>query len=875
MAASVIFYRVLLRMCPREFRTNYGDQAIETFVEIAQRRAGRRGRLSAWSFFAAAYLDILMTALREHAAGIGSDVTYALRLMAKSWVSSAVVVVTLAVAIGVGATVFSAIEAVLLTPLPYDDPAQLVFIFDRPLDQPAAHGSETSLPNSVDWPQLAQSFSAMGSYANWTPTRTGLSVPQALPGQVVTGDFFRVLGVRPRLGRILSEVDARPGAPHTIVISESYWRQTFGGASDVIGKAVLLNDVSYRVVGVLPGEFVMPRAASLDGNTSDVFRALPNDASARDSHYLITIARLRPGFSAQAAQADMDRVAGLLRARFPVANANLAEHVVPMSAQLFGAARLMLSIALAAVVGIVLIACLNVSNILLGRIAERERELAVRLAVGATRRRLIGQLFVESAVLAVAGGTLGLGLCGLLVRVLPALRFDLPRIELVHVTPGVLLFTLGLTFACAIGIGTLPALTLTRARISCALDDAGRGGSGTRGKFTRSAVVVLELALALALVTGSGLLVRSFIAVSAIDIGFKYDGVVASNEIMLPARRYPTVASQLAFAHALDRSLEGQPDLQSPGLMVSTPLSNENYNAQEFRVEGRPRVAGAKSTVEYNAVTPGALQSLRLHLLRGRLINGGDTEHSPPVAVVTKAFARESFPSGNPIGQRIVIAYGANPPWGRTIVGVVDDFKMESLTEAPMAQVIVPLYQDMMPTFQVVGRTRASNERLASEISLAVRSIDRELPARHVNAYAAFVSGQRSSAWTAAILLGFIALIGLLLASLGTYGVVAYNVGQRAREFGIRRALGANAWAIASSVLVGVMTLCGAGILLGLALSAAGAKAISALLYHVSPFDPLTFTVVVLTLSATALGAAGVPALRATRVDPVAILRHD
>jgi putative ABC transport system permease protein len=874
MPASVTLYRALMRMCPREFRNNYGDQAVEAFAEYA-RCADRRGLPAAWSFAAAAYSDILMTALREHATGIGNDVAYALRLMAKSWVSSAIVVVTLAIAIGIGATVFSAIEAVLLAPLPYADSTQLVFIFDRPFDQPAAHGAETSLPNALDWPHLAKSFSAMGSYANWNPTRTGASVPQALPGQVVTGDFFRVLGVRPRLGRILSESDARPGAPHTIVISESYWREAFGAASDVVGKAVLLNDISYRVVGVLPGDFAMPRAASLGGYTSDVFRALPSNASDRDSHYLITVARLRAGVSQQAAQADMDRVAGLLRARFPIANANLAEHVVPMSVQLFGSARLTLAIALAAVVGIVLIACLNVSNILLGRIAERERELAVRLAVGASRRRLIGQLLVESAVFAAAGGTLGLGLCGLLVRVLPALGFNLPRIVFAHVTPNVLLFTLAVTCACAIVIGTLPALTLTRSRISGVLEDGGRGGSGARGKLTRSATVVLELALALTLVTGSGLLVRSFIALSAIDIGLRYDDVIASNEIMLPLHRYPTVAAQLAFAHALVRSLQALPDVESPGLMVSTPLSNENYNAEEFRIEGHPRVSGGKQTVEYNAVTPGALRSLRVHLLRGRLIDDQDTERSAPVAIVTKAFARQKFPSGNPLGQRIVIAYGANPPWGRTIVGVVDDFKMESLTEAPMAQVVVPLYQDVTPTFQIVGRTHATSARLASEISLAVRSIDRDLPARHVNAYAAFISGQRSSASTAALLLGFIALVGLLLAGLGTYGVVAYNVGQRAREFGIRRALGANAWTIASSVLVQVVSLSGAGIVLGFALSAAGSKAISALLYRVSPFDPLTFAVVAVTLLTTALGAAAAPALRATRVDPMATLRHD
>jgi hypothetical protein len=344
---------------------------------------------------------------------------------------------------------------------------------------------------------------------------------------------------------------------------------------------------------------------------------------------------------------------------------------------------------------------------------------------------------------------------------------------------------------------------------------------------------------------------------------------------MLPLRRYPTPASQLAFAHALVARLAALPDLQSPGLMVSTPLSGENYNAEEYRIAGRPLDPKHKQTVEYNAVTPGGLQSLGLHLLQGRPIGDGDTELSAPVAIVTKAFVRRNFPNRNPIGQRIVIAYGANPSWGRTIVGVVDDFKMESLTEAPMAQVIVPFYQDVMPMFQVVGRTRGDAAQVSAEISQAIGSVDREIPGRRAGSYAAFISQQRSSASTAALMLGFMALVGLMLAGLGTYGVVTYTVGRRAREFGIRRALGAKAWTIASSVFVQVATLLLAGTIVGFVLSAAGATAISSLLYRVSPFDPPTFLAVAATLAVVAFGAALFPAVRAMRIDPAAVLRHE
>lgn len=875
MNAAAALFRLLVATCPVEFRQNYGAQMVETFVAAAQSGRTEHGTAAVWAFALSAYADVLATSFREHGSNICKDVVYALRLIAKSWVSSAVIVATLAIAIGIGATVFSAIEAVLLAPLPYDEPGQLVFIFDRLTDTPTAHGSETSLPNTLDWPKLAQSFQGMGSFANWLPTRTGISNPTTLGGEAVTGRFFSALGIKPRLGRLLSNADAQPGAARTLVISESYWRQAFDASPSAIGKTLRLNDLAYRIVGVLPSNFAMPKTSAFGGAAADVYRALSNAASPRDSHYLITIARLRRGVTPAAAQADMNRVAALLRARFPAANAHLAQHVIPLEDELFGSARLMLAIALAAVVGIVSIACLNVSNILLGRIDQRERELAIRLAVGASRRRLIAQLTIENSVFAMLGGLLGLGLCALLVPLLPRLGFDIPRIGEVHVSPLVGLFVAGVTAACAMTIGTLPALTLRSAHIAGVLKDGGRGGSDARGKVMRSATVVFELALALTLVTGSGLLVRSFIALTAVDVGFKYDDVVASGTVILPLKRYPTVGSQLAFAHALVGGLKALPDLQSAGLMVSTPLSNENYNAEAFRIMGRAPVIGRQQDVEYNAVTPGALASLRLKLLRGRSLDEHDSDEAAPVALVTNAFARENFPTSDPIGQRIVIAYGKNPPWGRRIVGIVDDFKMESLTEDPMAQVIVPLYQDMSPTFQIVGRSRAGHAVLGDEISRTIRAIDHQLPARRVTAYAGYLAGQRSGASTAALLLGFMALVGLLLASIGTYGVVAYSVGRRTREFGIRRALGATAWVIASAVIRQALVLCAAGIVLGFTFSFAGSSVLATMLYRVSPLDPLTFVTVAATLLLVAAGAALAPAWRATRADPVTALRHE
>jgi putative ABC transport system permease protein len=868
-------FRAFVGTCPRDFRRNYGAQTIETFRETAKHRNAEGGASAAWTFMMSAYADILWTSFREHTTMIGKDIGYALRLIGKSWGSSAIVIGTLAIAIGIGAAVFSAIDTVLIAPLPYQDPSRLVFIFDRPLNTPGAHGTETSLPNSEDWPKLTHSFSSMGSFANWIPTRTDMRIPETLAGQVVTAGFFDTLGVRPRLGTLFSEGDFRRGAQHTVVISGSYWRKSFDASPNAIGKSISLNDVSYRIVGVLPADFVMPMTQAFGGASRDVYRTLAVDSTPRNSRYLITVGRLRPGVMLQAAQTDMDRVAASLRAHFPADNEGVAQHVIPFQEELFGSARFMLAIAFAAFVGTLLIACLNVSNILLGRIAKREHELAIRLSVGASYRRLVAQLLVESSVFAVLGGAFGLAFSALLVRLASGLELDIPRLAQVRVSPIVLLFTLVVTTLCAVAIGLVPALTLTNAHISGVLKDAGRAGSSARGKLVRSVTIVLEVALALTLVTGSGLLVRSFVALTSVDVGFDYDGVVASNTIILPRRRYPTIASQLTFAHALVARLNALPDLHSPGLMVSTPLSNENYNSEEFRIVGRPRASGRPKDVEYNAVTPGGLQSLRVRLLRGRLIDERDDAGSEPIAVVTKAFARENFPGGDPLGQRVVIAFDQIPSWGRKIVGIVDDFKMQSLTEPPLPQIVVPLYQDMSTSFQIVARSGANHAGLENEITLATRSIDRKLSARRVESYADYVAGQRSSTSTAGLLLGFMALIALLLATIGTYGVVAYGVGQRAREFGVRRALGANAWAILSNVLGQALLLAGAGAMLGFVFSLAGSKAISNLLYQISPFDPLTFIAAAATLLLAATVAALVPALRATRADPTAILRHE
>ncbi len=863
-------YRNLLLLCPREFTQTYGEQMQELFEESL---AAQRDGPGAFFFALRAYADLIVTACSERFSAVKRDIGFALRLALRSPVHSLIIIGTLAIATGVGTAVFSAVDAVLVAPLPYAHPERIVAVREYSLKNPDARGSETSLPNSEDWRHMSRSFTALGSFAGFLTTRTDVASPEALGGAVVTGGFFDALGVHAQLGRLLNDADTQSNAPRRVVLADEYWRRAYNASPTILGKTIRLNGDPYAIVGVLPPGFVMPRASSFYESRFELYRPLPRNATTRDANYLDTFARLAPGATAASAESDMNRIAAILRNRYPVSNSGKTERVLDLRAFLFGDAGATLAIASAAVAGIILIACLNVGNMLLARMALREREVAVRMAVGASRGRVLRQLLFETSTYAAIGGVLGVALCAAIVRGIASLDLPIPRLETIAVNPLVIVAAFAIVAFTAITTALAPALLLPEKHLSDTLKAAGRGASDARGKIARTVAVIVEIALAIALVTSSALLVRSFAALASVDVGFSYDGAVAGNSVRLPANRYKTPQSQGAFASELIAKLRAIPGFEDPGLMVSTPLSNTNDFANSFTIVGEPPAPGAKPEAEYNAMTPGAFRLLAFHVLRGRGLLETDGTNARKVAVVTKTFVSRFFHGANPIGKSILT--GFNQDESREIVGVIDDFKAEALTEAPLAQILVPFYQDVYPEFQIVGRSRIPLAALSKQVSAAIRSLDPLMPARTFGSYERYIEARRAQTLVAAELMLVLAAIALLLAAVGTYGVVAYNVAQRRQEFGIRRSLGARSGSIVAGVLRQTLLFAAAGIALGFALSVPMAGAVQSLLYNVPPVDLVTFAFVALALLAVAIAASLQPALAATRVDPIVVLRYE
>ncbi len=484
------------------------------------------------------------------------------------------------------------------------------------------------------------------------------------------------------------------------------------------------------------------------------------------------------------------------------------------------------------------------------------------------------QLFAESALFAIASGILGLLLCTLILNSLTSVYLaDLPRIGQIHVSLPVLIFTAGLVTITAIVIGLIPAITLSHGKVAGVIKDGGRGTTASRGRWLRNAAVVVELAVALAIVASFGMLMRSFVAMSHIDLGFSYDGVVASTPVRPPVKRYPNEQSQHAFANALMRRLQAIPDLEDAGLIVSAPLSDGNYVALDFTIAGARKSPNVTLTAEYDAMTPSALRLFGFTLLQGRMFDERDNTNARRVALITKAFARKFFRGSNPIGRSINVGYNGNMP--RTVVGVIDDYKAETLTETPLAQIVVPIAQDIAPNFQIVGRSHASSAVLDREISAAIHAVDPLMPKRQTVRYSSYIADQTRASRSATQLLAFMAFIALLIAAIGTYGVISYTVSRRTHEFGVRLALGATNRQLMSNVLRHTLLLTAAGVVLGVALAYAASSALRDLLYQSTSIDLLTLAAVTVILVATAITASLEPAIRATRIQPASALHYE
>jgi len=828
-----------------------------------------------------------------------TSLKFAFRTLFKTPFVTIIAIVSLALGIGANAAIFSVVNAVLLRPLPFARPGELVRITS---DFVKRGGVDVGLsaPEMFDYRERSGAFTAISGLYRINANVTGGDRPERVEVLLMDVNYFDILGVKQaQVGRLFEKKDYDAGIADVVVLSDGFWRRRYGADPNVVGKPLRIDDDLCTIIGVAPRGFRHPGRAietEVEVWAPSGWLGAPFQGPNRKAYFLQGgLARLAPGVTVEAAQKRLDVLAAELRKEFPGDYPEAdgwAPRVLPLQDDLVGRVRPVLVTLLAAVGFVLLIACANVANLFLAKASSRRREIAVRQALGAGRGRLIRQLLTESMVVALIGGALGLFLAAfgvdLLTRMLPS---SLPRLAEVGLDPRVLGFALIASCLTGILFGLAPAFQGTSSRPGASLNDSSRGASSRGGRRIRSALVVSEFALALVLLVAAGLLVRTLWRLQRVEAGFDPKGVTTAG-VWLPqpdireTGRYFTPAQQMAFFKRAIERIGALPEIASAAGATRVPFGNGRSRAR-LQVEGRDPDQGGTVISEASGVSIGYFDTLRIPLKRGRAFTEHDDAQGAPVAMVSEAFVRQFFPGEDPIGKRVRPA-NAQPqarvsadgqlmntiPW-MTIVGVVGDVKTESLALDDRPMFYRPMLQAVSPDFTFVVRGRAPAASLATALDATVRGLDAELPiygVRSIDDAMAATFAERRSAMQ---LLAIFAVAALLLSAIGVYGVIAYSVSQRTREIGIRMALGARPVDVRRMLLVEGGRLAGAGVLLGLAGALVVTRAIGSLLYGVSPRDPWTFASVPAVLAAVALAACFFPALRASRVDPTTALRSE
>ena len=816
-------------------------------------------------------LDEFRTPLVED---VARDLRYGARSLRRAPGFTLVATLTLALGIGANTAIFSVVNTVLLKPLSYREPGRIAFVWERN----TAIGKNRDLvspPNYVDWKAQNAVFDALGAYRVGGFALTGVGEPESVTAITVSASLFRVLGVDALVGRTFNE-DEETRKDRVVVLRHDFWQRRFGGDRSLVGKSITLTGVPFTVVGVMPPGFRFP-----DGNPGDLYSPLlfaPAELAGRRTHSLTVLGRLKDGVSIDAASANMTAIAQGIAAADQGSNPDTS--LVGAHDLLVEDVRLGLLVLLGTVGFVLLIACANVANLLLVRASARRSEMAMRAALGAGRRRLIRQLLTESVLLAVIGSALGMlvawSVLGLLVRVSPP---DLPRIDQVGMDITVLMFVTVVALLAGIGFGVAPALQVSGANLVNATHE-GR----LRRQRGRSALVVAEVALSLVLMAGAGLMIRSFVKVQRLDLGFQAENVLTA-QIFLPGNRYPVdpgqfkptppgVTPQLskpaAFYAQLMESLKDTPGLESIGAVSSLPLNPVGIDYDlPMIVQGRPRPrVGEEPQADFRIATPDYFPTMRIALKSGRLFTEFDGPDSAPVVMINETMASQMFPGEDPIGQRLLL-YGKP----REIIGVVASVKHHGFSRDPRPEMVVPNRQFQLGGMTIVARSRIDPSILGATITRAVHTIDPALPVSRVRTMEEFESASVAQPRFTALLLAGFALLAMSLALVGVYGVMAYVVSQRTHEIGLRMALGAERPDVVWMVVRHGVVLAGVGIAIGLAGAAAGTRLIERLLFGVSATDPITLLGAAAALGIASLAATCVPALRAARVAPVTALR--
>ena len=813
------------------------------------------------------------------------DLRYAFRVLGKQPLFSAIVILTFALGIGANTAVFSVLNAVLLRPLPFHEPQNLVALgeFDtRDTKDPGTQIDSISYLDYVDWRDQTKVFDQVAVYTNQSVTTlTDGNEATHVQGESVSANLFTLLGIQPILGRTFLPNEDEPGN-NVVILSNELWQRRFGADRGVIGKTVTLDGLQFQIIGVMPPRFVFP----IDAHAPElwismsVLRQRPKDGSRamteeRGDGFLRCIARLKHGLSIQQAQANIDTIVANWRRQYPDTRLYTGAKVLPELTAMIGSTHSALLMLCAMAGCVLLVACVNVANLLLARSLSRNREISIRAALGAGRLQITKQLLVESVLLGALGGIAGLLIAIWGLDSLKAFLPSVPRVEELAPDPCVLAFTAFVSVCVGITAGLLPAWRASHPNLATSLNEASRGSSdGAAGRRTRATLVVVEIMLALVLLASAGLLVESFMRLERAPAGFDTTNVITTR-VALPNEAYSKSEQAAEFYKKLLTRVSNLPGVQSAAAAWWIPLSGSETDLT-FNIEERPLPEGQQPVADVNVVTPDYFQTLGTPIRRGRAFTDRDEKDAPAVAIVSESFAKQYFPGEDPIGKRITPNGSVDgKPLVREIVGVIADMHLISLRLAPKPQIYIPHQQLPIHSMSIFARTRLDPQSLTNALRTAVAEIDRDVPLYWTQTLADYMSQSIAQPRLNAMLVGLFALIALLLAAAGIFGVMSYAVTQRTQEIGIRMALGAQRYDVLRLIVLQGMRFVGLGLFVGLIGVLVCSRLLQSFLFGIGATDARTMLIVTSILTAVALVALLIPARRATLVDPIKALRAE
>jgi putative ABC transport system permease protein len=862
-AGVLRLYQPFLWLYPAEFRDEYRRELCLAFVDRWREEHSLAGALFVWVH---AIFGIFYQAPREHYHMIIHDLRYAFRILRKDFSVTAAAILILALGIGSTTLVFSLANGLLLRPLPYWQPERIIAVTESSPKDPN-ETTQISFPNYFDIRNRTRLLEDIGVYDNNQAAVRGEGSAERIPSAVVSDGVFRVLGVEPLLGRAISLEDDTPGGPKVVLLSEELWQRRYGRDPHILGRTLQIDDSRWTVIGVMPARFHFPDRADL------WFPLQMNPLKApRTDYFLRAVARLKPGVSVEQATSELESLLEQIHRENPAVNNNWSARAIPIRDFVAGPYRKAVITLLVAVGLLLLIACANVSNLLLVKASARVREIAVRAALGATRRRLLRQLITESLLLGLAGGALGVLLAYLgIPALLSLIPVNLPLWMNFSPDSRVLGFAVAVSLLTTLGFGIVPAFGSFHADLTDSLKEGGRGGtSGRRSKFMRQGLVIGEVALSVILLAGAGLMIRSFLALRMQDLGYHPENVLTVT-IDYPESRYPDGAPARAMLRRLSEEVASVPGLISTSFSSGIPL-NDGWG-RLFTIEGHPLDLKDMTFINHIVVTPGYFRTLDIPLLQGRDFTEDDFD-APRIVIVSDSFARKNWPKESPIGKRIRFGPPKNSePW-HTVVGVVADSKHGTYKGEDRASVYLPYNSEITPSALLV-RTAGDPLQLQQSLRSRIVAFDPDIVVSRVFSLEQIIDRVGWQDRFLTVLFSCFAALALLLAAVGLYATISYSVSLGTHEIGIRMALGASASRVRAMILRQGMTLAVAGLFIGIAVAFALARLLKTQLYQISPHDPATYTAVPILLILVAALAAFLPARRATRVDPVIALRHE